>query len=95
MALAHRTLPARGTLGCVLAVDNGIYEVWTSRGRERATMSGGLLAEVAHDRGAMPMPGDWVEMARWHDGRVTLSGHARREGSQKSAASRPHLRLVR
>lgn len=95
MALAHRTLPARGVLGCVLAVDGGIFEVWTSRGRERASMGGGLLAEVARDRAAMPFPGDWVEIARWHDGRVTLSGRAGGQGAGASLRLRPHLRLVR
>lgn len=95
MALAHRTLPARGSLGCVLAVHEGIYEVWTSRGRERASMGGTLLAEVARDRRAMPAPGDWVELARWRDGRLTLSGRAGRDCVRPSIAARPHLRLVR
>lgn len=95
MALAYRTLPARGDLGCVLAVDDGIYEVWTSRGRERASMSGGLLADVARDCDARPTPGDWVELARWHDGRLTLSGRAGREFVRAAERTRPHLRLVR
>ncbi|MGN6721518.1 MAG: hypothetical protein ACTHJM_02770 [Marmoricola sp.] len=95
MALAHRALPARGALGCVLAVDEGIYEVWTSRGRERASMGGGLLADVARDRAAMPLPGDWVELTRWRDGRLTLSGRAGRDCARPSAVARPHLRLVR
>ena len=95
MALAHRTLPARGTLGCVLTVDTGVFEVWTARGCERATLSGGLLAEVARDRGAMPMPGDWVEMTRWQDGRVTLCRRAGGEGMRRSGSNRSHLRLVR
>jgi hypothetical protein len=93
MAVAHRTLPARGALGCVLAVSGGIYEVWTSRGRERASMSGGLLAGVARDRGVAPVAGDWVEITRWHDGRVTLSGRA--GGVLVRTTTRPHLRLVR
>lgn len=92
MALAQRIVPARGVLGCVLTLDEGIYEVWTSRGRERASMSGGLLADVARDRGAMPLPGDWVELSRWHDGRVTLS---RRACVRPVAPGRLHLRLVR
>lgn len=95
MALALRTLPARGTLGCVLTVQEGIYEVWTSRGRERASMGGGLLAAVACDRGAMPMPGDWVEMSRWHDGRLTLSGRAGCDRRARAVTVRPHLRVVK
>ena len=93
MALAHRSLPARGALGCVLAVDGGIYEVWTSRGRERASMSGALLAEVACDGDARPCPGDWVQVTRWHDGRLTMSG---RVGCsrQPRGTVRPRLRLV-
>lgn len=95
MALAQRVLPARGVLGCVLALDEGIFEVWTSRGRERASMSGALLADIARDRTAMPLPGDWVEITRWHDGRVTLSGRAGRDCVRASVVARPHLRLVR
>lgn len=95
MAVAHRTLPARGALGCVLAVNEGVYEVWTSRGRERASMGGGLLADVARDRKAMPMPGDWVELARWCDGRLTLSARAGRDCVHAALPARPHLRLVR
>lgn len=97
MALAHRPLPVRGTLGCVLSLTDGIYEVWTSRGRERASMGGGLLAQVARDRDAMPSPGDWVELARWQDGRITLSGRAGgdRVRPSTSTPTRPHLRLVR
>lgn len=91
MTLAHRSVPARGSLGCVVAVEGGIYEVWTSKGRERASMCGRLLADVARDATARPSRGDWVELTRWHDGRLTLSGRAGR----KAAAVRPHLRLVK
>lgn len=83
--------PARGSLGCVLAVADGVYEVWTSQGRERASMCGVLLAEVARDAQARPALGDWVELTRWHDGRVTLSGRA---GLGRPSV-RPHLRLVK
>lgn len=94
MALAHRTLPARGALGCVLTLDEGIYGVWTSRGLERASMSGGLLAAVARNRDEMPAAGDWVELMRWGDGRLTLTGRAGRSRAPRPS-DRPHLRLVR
>lgn len=94
MALAHRSLPARGSLGCVLAVEGGIYEVWTSRGRERASMSGTLLADVACDSGARPCPGDWVQLTRWRDGRLTLSGRVGCTPPPRRPAARSHLRLV-
>jgi hypothetical protein len=67
MPVAHRSVPARGALGCVLAIRDGVYEVWTSRGRERASMGGGLLADIARDGDARPALGDWVELTRWQD----------------------------
>lgn len=94
MALAHRSLPGRGGLGCVLAVEGGIYEVWTSRGRERASMGGALLAAVAGDSGARPCPGDWVEVTRWRDGRLTMSGRVGCAPLARRVAARPHLHLV-
>ena len=90
MPLAHRSLPVQGSLGCVLAVSDGIFEVWTCRGRERVSMGGGLLADVARNADARPALGDWVELTRWHDGRVTMSGRADRSRPYQ----RPRLRLV-
>ena len=58
-------------VGCVVRVEVGVLVVLTDAGEVRASLDGCLLARVARDRGCLPVAGDWVQLRRWPDGRVT------------------------
>jgi len=64
--------PTRRWVGCVVQVETGVFRVLTDRGEVRASLDGAMLGEVARDRSALPGPGDWVELRRWCDGRITV-----------------------
>lgn len=71
---AQRLEPGRRPsrwVGCVVRVEVGVLVVLTDAGEVRASLDGSLLARVARDRSALPVPGDWVPLRRWADGRVT------------------------
>lgn len=61
-------------VGVVLTVRTGVLDVLADGGRVRATLDGSMLAAVARDRSAMPVPGDWVRLRTWPDGRVSVVG---------------------
>jgi ribosome biogenesis GTPase len=59
-------------LGCVVGSETGVAVVLTDRGELRASYGSDLLAAVARDPRCAPVKGDWVELRRWCDGRVTI-----------------------
>lgn len=68
-----RPAPRTGlSVGCVLRVDHGVYELLCGGGLQRVTLGGAMLARMARDRGAAPGPGDWCEVRTWPDGPRTL-----------------------
>jgi ribosome biogenesis GTPase len=60
------------SVGCVLRVDHGIYDLLCGAGRLRVTLGGPMLAAMARDPMAGPCPGDWCEVRSWPDGPYTL-----------------------
>ena len=69
------TRPAPATdlsVGCVLRVDHGVYDLLCRGGRLRVTLGGAMLARMARDPQAGPCPGDWCEVRTWPDGPRTL-----------------------
>jgi ribosome biogenesis GTPase len=70
----------RVPVGCVLRVETGVAVVLTDGGETRASYSGRMLADVAHDRARAPAAGDWVTLRHWPDGRVTLEECLTRAG---------------
>lgn len=71
---AERVTRPDGWVGCVLAVETGVFRVLTDRGEVRASLDGPMLCEAARDRSCLPVPGDWVSLRVWCDGRVTVAG---------------------
>ncbi len=63
---------SREPVGCVVRVVTGVAVVLTDAGERRTSYSGRMLARVAHDRSQAPVPGDWVTLRTWPDGRTTL-----------------------
>lgn len=61
-------------VGCVTHVEAGVFVVLTDRGEVRASLDGTMLGEVARDRSRLPVPGDWLVLRAWCDGRVTVEG---------------------
>ena len=59
-------------VGCVARVETGVAVVLTDAGERRASYGGRMLVRVAHDRSQAPVPGDWVTLRTWPDGRTTL-----------------------
>jgi hypothetical protein len=70
---AERVAAAERWVGCVLHVRTGVFDVLTNAGEVRASLDGAMLGKIAHDRTRMPVPGDWVELCGWPDGRVTVA----------------------
>ncbi len=69
------TTPAPATdlsVGCVLRVERGVYELLCTAGRLRVTLGGALLEEMARDPQAAPSAGDWCLVRAWPDGPHTL-----------------------
>ena len=60
------------SVGCVLRVDHGVYDLWCRSGRCRVTLGGAMLARMAEDPDAAPCPGDWCLVRAWPDGPLTL-----------------------
>ncbi|WP_262282562.1 ribosome small subunit-dependent GTPase A [Micromonospora sp. MA102] len=58
--------------GRVARVDRGVCTVLRPEGPVRASLGGGLLAAAARDLTALPCAGDWVLLATWPDGPVTV-----------------------
>lgn len=58
--------------GRVARVDRGICTVLRPEGPVRASLGGGVLAAAASDLAALPCAGDWVLLASWPDGPVTV-----------------------
>lgn len=70
---AERVVPADRWVGCVMHAETGVFVVLTDEGEVRASLDGAMLAEVARDRSLLPSRGDWVELRRWCDGRVSVA----------------------
>jgi len=60
------------SVGCVLRVDHGVYDLLCPSGRLRVTLGGPMLARMAQDPQAGPCPGDWCLVRTWPDGPHTL-----------------------
>ncbi|PSK63545.1 putative ribosome biogenesis GTPase RsgA [Micromonospora sp. MH33] len=58
--------------GRVARVDRGVCTVLRPEGPVRASLGGGVLAAAARDLTALPCAGDWVLLATWPDGPVTV-----------------------
>ncbi|MGW4295813.1 ribosome small subunit-dependent GTPase A [Micromonospora chersina] len=58
--------------GRVARVDRGVCTVLRPEGPVRASLGGGVLAAAARDLTALPCAGDWVLLATWRDGPVTV-----------------------
>ena len=68
---APYAMAADASVGRVVRVDRGVVSLLTDDGPVRATIGGGLLAEVARDPVAGPCTGDWVVVRSWpHDRRT-------------------------
>lgn len=68
---APYAMAADASVGRVVRVDRGVVSLLTEDGPARATIGGGLLAEVARDPVAGPCTGDWVVVRSWpHDRRT-------------------------
>lgn len=70
--LRRRPVVAAGVVGCVLSCDDGILQVLTDSGRLRASYGARMLARIARSRANAPEPGEWVSLARWADGAITV-----------------------
>ncbi|WP_329011986.1 ribosome small subunit-dependent GTPase A [Micromonospora rifamycinica] len=58
--------------GRVARVDRGVCTVLGADGPVRASLGPAVLAAAARDLTALPCAGDWVLLARWPDGPVTV-----------------------
>ncbi|MGC4896028.1 ribosome small subunit-dependent GTPase A [Micromonospora sp. DT31] len=58
--------------GRVARVDRGVCTVLGPQGPVRASLGGAVLAAAARDLTALPCAGDWVLLATWPDGPVTV-----------------------
>lgn len=58
--------------GRVARVDRGVCTVLCAEGPVRATLGGSVLAAAARDLTGLPCAGDWVLLATWPDGPVTV-----------------------
>ncbi|AYY13383.1 ribosome small subunit-dependent GTPase A [Actinobacteria bacterium YIM 96077] len=70
----HQFLPYRGTHvpARVARVERGGVDVLGAAGTLHVTYGGSVLAAAAADHTQHPAAGDWVAIARWPDGRLTL-----------------------
>ncbi|MCW3817032.1 ribosome small subunit-dependent GTPase A [Micromonospora sp. DR5-3] len=69
---AHVRRRADRRPGRVARVDRGVCTVLRPEGPVRASLGGGVLAAAARDLTALPCAGDWVLLATWPDGPVTV-----------------------
>jgi len=67
-------------VGRVLRTVGGVVQVLTEAGPLRAGPGGDLLAAVAADAAASPVPGDWVVVRHWPDHRATVTEVLPRRG---------------
>ncbi|MFC0003160.1 ribosome small subunit-dependent GTPase A [Micromonospora siamensis] len=58
--------------GRVARVDRGVCTVLTADGPVRASLGGAVLGDAARDPATLPCAGDWVLLATWPDGPVTV-----------------------
>ena len=69
---AERVTPAPGERGRVVRVEVGVVIVDCDGVMVRASYSGRMLARIARDSSAVPVPGDGVRLCHWPDKRVTV-----------------------
>jgi hypothetical protein len=86
---AERVARSDGWVGCVLSVETGVFVVLTDRGELRASLDGSMLCHAARDRSCLPVPGDWVTLRAWCDGRVTVAGPMRQRLARVVPLRRP------
>jgi ribosome biogenesis GTPase len=79
--------------GRVVAGGNGVYQVLTARGPERATISGRLLHE-AQGPAALPAVGDWVGLRPGAGGRIVHRFERRTCLLRKGAGRRTEAQVI-